>query len=96
MHIHLQIGNMQLMSAYTPAHTIKRTLCYQSHINNDFLIQALSGRPRKAATWDMAIPTDDENFCLNLQRQVEEGLKIELIGRPFKKDGKFFYPARAH
>lgn len=94
MHIHLQLGNMQIMSALTPAHTLKKTLSYKSTFTDEQILQALSGKTRKAAHWGTLIPADDENFLNTTQKQIEDGHDFHLVGRPVKKDGKVFYPAK--
>jgi hypothetical protein len=93
MHIHLQIGNMNLLSAYTPAHTIKRSLSYKTPIQDDLLLKALQGIPRKAIQWDQLIPSDDEQSFIKIQQALEEGRQMQLVGRPLKKEGKTFFPA---
>jgi hypothetical protein len=94
LHIHLQLGDMQVISGYTPAHSLKKTLSYKSEVDDQRLIQALSGRPRKAAQYEFLIPSDDENYFVTLQNQIEEGTEVHMIGRGIKKEGKIFYPAR--
>jgi hypothetical protein len=101
MNIHLQISSLELLSAYTPAHTIKKTLTYKTKINDEILKQALSGIPRKATDSNFSIlsQNDKENaensdqYYIEIQKRIEAGEIINITGRSFKKDSKTFFPA---
>ncbi|MBF0366740.1 MAG: hypothetical protein HQK50_14295, partial [Oligoflexia bacterium] len=46
LNIHLQISDMEMMSAYTPAHSFNKTITYKSIYNDKILIDSLSGKTK--------------------------------------------------
>ncbi|MCP4272685.1 MAG: hypothetical protein GY781_12085 [Gammaproteobacteria bacterium] len=94
LNIHLQLADMDMESAYTPAHSIKNTMAYASCYTDEGVINALSGETRVANSWDFVYPSDDVEFSKKMQEKIEGGARFRLNGRPFKKDEKVVYPVK--
>lgn len=92
MNIHLQIADLQLESAYTPAHTFKNSLTYRTTLTDDILRRSLSGVRRKADQWDFLLPADDERFSISLQRKIEKGERFRIVGRAIQEKDQTFFP----
>jgi len=92
LNIHLQIADMEIESAYTPAHTFKNSMTYKSVYNDDNLITSLSGKTRNANSYDFLYPADDENYSKEIQDRIENGERFQIVGRPIVENNKTFYP----
>ncbi|MBT3234318.1 MAG: hypothetical protein HN353_00030 [Bdellovibrionales bacterium] len=95
LHIHLQLADMEIASAYTPAHTFANSMTYLSNYSSAGLLTALSGVSREAKEWDFLYPADDENFSIKIQQRIEQQERMALVGRPQQVDGKTVYPVRS-
>lgn len=92
LNIHLQLADMELWSAYTPAHSFAQTMTYLSHYNDEVLQRALNGTPRIASHHDFLIESEDEAKMIGLQAAIEKGERYKINGRPIKKEGKSYLP----
>jgi hypothetical protein len=95
LHIHLQLDDVHLESAYTPAHTFKNTMTYRSEYSDEKILRALSGVPREAVEWDFLHPSDNDQASMKLQERItENGEKFSIVGRPVIRDGKVWLPMK--
>lgn len=86
---HAAIGEMLLLSAYTPAHTYPETLCYSIDIHNDTLFNCLKAGAEKAEKqYNRKIDPNDENAIQQLQIEIENGARIYLTGAERSEDGE--------
>lgn len=92
LNIHLQLSDMELWSAYTPAHSYVKTMTYLSHYNDQILMRALDGTPRLASHYDFLIESEDEKKMISLQNEIEKGAKYKINGRPIQNEGKSYLP----
>ena len=92
IHIHSQLADMEIHSAYTPAHSFEKTMTYKSTYLEEDLISALSGKDRIASNPHSLIDVTDNYFYKDIQKKIEAGLKYKIIGRPISQDGKSFLP----
>jgi hypothetical protein len=92
LHIHLQLADMEIKSAYTPAHTFANSMTYLSNYDSNSLLDSLSGTRREAKRWDFHFPPDDEKFSVDIQKRIEQGEQMLIAGRPQELNGKPVYP----
>lgn len=94
LEIHTQLGDMRLKAAWLPAHTHENSLCYLSDYKKENLLRALSEEKRTSDQYDLLVEASDSETQQKLQRDIERGLQISIVGRPIKKDKETFYPIR--
>lgn len=72
--LHLKLGEMHLLSAYTPAHTHPETLAYRVDVDHAATLARLSegARPRPR-TGERIVAADDRAELERLQRELERG-----------------------
>ncbi|MBF0207192.1 MAG: hypothetical protein HQK53_09925 [Oligoflexia bacterium] len=94
LNIHLQISDMEMMSAYTPAHSFCNTITYKSFYDDEILLSALSGEKRESKNYDQLVDVMDESAISTLQIRIASGDKFIINGRPVYRDGKTFLPIK--
>lgn len=96
LNIHLQLSDMELKSAYTPAHSFEYTITYQADYHDDVLLNALAGNTRDAikGTYDKLVDPTDFEYIKDLQKRIQNGERFKLVGRPQNVDGKGFLPIK--
>ena len=82
LHIHLQLSNLKIKSAYTPIHTKKETLCYESSLLSE---EKVFSSDRSS---HLNLVEINQEYITELQKKVENGVAFEIQGRPLIKDGK--------
>lgn len=93
LNIHLQLSDMEILSAYTPAHTFPKTMTYRSRYTKKTQTRALSGVPREAASYDFLLVEDDEEKMKEIQREIEDaGGHFIIHGRPIRQGEKSAIP----
>lgn len=79
--IHARIGDMLLLSAWTPAHTYPASLCYCIHIQPERLADCLrEGAGAAPVQFNRKIDPNDEHAIQSLHAEIEAGAKIYLTG----------------
>jgi hypothetical protein len=84
LHIHTRFGPLDVMTAWTPAHSEPWTLTYRFDITDDKLRYAL-GDPSAEMSYpepDFEILRSDEEAQRALHMRIEAGEKFVLAGRP--------------
>jgi hypothetical protein len=94
LNIHLQLSDMELRSAFTPAHSFDETITYYSLYTPKKIIAALSGQKRAAAGSDFMVDGHDRQRMIELQKLIEQGESFTICGRPCKQDGNTLLPIR--
>ena len=92
LNIHLQMADMDIKSAYTPAHSFEKTITYKSIYTDEKLITALSGVKRQATSWDTMIDVKGKSFFKEMQEEIEHGSYYKIVGRPVYEDNKMHLP----
>ncbi len=78
--IHLSLGAMTLMCAYTPAHTHDETFAYRIDVDDDRLTAPLRpGFARPASGGDRHIDAGDTEAIRGLHTDIESGARYELF-----------------
>ncbi|MBM4375624.1 MAG: hypothetical protein FJ095_11110 [Deltaproteobacteria bacterium] len=78
--LHLRLGDMQLLSAYTPAHTHPETLSYRMNVDEAVLTRSLlDGYRPSRAEGDRRLAADDRDTLLALQSELEAGDAWTLV-----------------
>ncbi|MBL6990942.1 MAG: hypothetical protein ISR65_14245 [Bacteriovoracaceae bacterium] len=94
LNIHLQMTDMDIISAFTPAHSFNETITYRSFYDDKALIKSLSGVKRIVFDWDRLIVANDREAIRELQREIELGAKFTIIGRPLNINDEICLPLR--
>lgn len=94
--IHTRFGVLDLHTAWTPAHSIPETLTYAFEVTEDSL-RAAAGDP------SVVLPRPDPNVLLDaedtegmrrIQGEIESGVRYQLTGPPFAREGRTVHPVR--
>ena len=84
MAVYTDLGPIELVTAYTPAHSLPRTLSFRIDIDEQHLTSLLAS-PRVhplAPPPNMVLDLDDVDSLLALQRDIEEGCSVRVVGHP--------------
>ncbi len=84
--LHIQIADMEIKSAYTPAHTFDKTMTYKSIYNQEKLINALLPKKRMADNYDRLVNVLDNKFYFEMQSEIENGMQFSIVGRPISEN----------
>ena len=84
--LHARFGPLDLLTAYTPAHTFPETLTYRFPVD-DGCLRAAMGDPRAEAAIvrpapDLHLGVEDSEGMLRLQREIEAGARFQITGPP--------------
>ena len=81
---YIELGPLELVTAYTPAHTIPSTLSFRVAREDMNLAALLSrpGRPPGAPAPNAWVNPDDVDALRQLQRDIEGGERVLLVGQP--------------
>jgi hypothetical protein len=91
--LHLRLGPMELLSAYTPAHTHEETFAYLIHTDDARLTSSLrEGWTAPESEGARTLDADDHDGIRALHDEIEAGARWRLI-RAERRDGN---PQRMH
>ena len=88
VHIHSQIADLELISAYTPNHSYPYTLTYKCRAKK----WEQGETKRISSEYDRLIKVSDKEAINKIQIEIEKGLKVKINGRPELRDGEWCYP----
>jgi len=78
------LGPLELLTALTPAHSLPRTLTFRLAVRDVHLASVLSS-PRvhpDAPPPNALLDVDDEASLVELQREIEDGHRVVVVGHP--------------
>ena len=96
LYIHTKFGPLDLLTAYTPAHSMPETLTYAFDVTEASL-RAAAGDPDVVLTFPeptMELDAADEEGMKALQREIEEGARFLLCGPPAVREGHVLHRLR--
>ena len=80
LNIHLNLGPLKLLSAWTPAHTHPETFSYRVEVSEERLLAALAeGFARPEPEGDHLLAATDSAGILDLHHELEAGASVELV-----------------
>ncbi|MCG8418122.1 MAG: hypothetical protein MJE77_09300 [Proteobacteria bacterium] len=84
LHIHTRFGPLQLVTAWTPAHSEAATLTYRLDVTDDKLRHAYGDMdaPIHYPDADFEIAADDWEAMRDLQARIEAGEQFAVVGSP--------------
>ncbi len=87
--IHTRFGPLELITAWTPAHSEAATLTYRFDITEQRLRHALGDPSAKLAYPEPELEVDqaDEELMQRLQAEIEQGARYVVAGRPRRVSG---------
>lgn len=94
LNIHTKFGPLDLITAYTPAHSEPMTLTYRVRLTDQALRAACGDagakmeRP-KVGFW---LEAKDVDHACRLQDEIEAGAQYQIVDRPVREDGKILIP----
>ena len=94
LYIHTKFGALDLLTTYTPAHSIHETLTYAFDVSDDAL-RAAFGDPAVTLTRpdaDMFLASDDVATMKTMQASLEDGERFVLCGAATESHGVFRHP----
>ena len=94
LYVHTRFGSLDLVTAYTPAHSVAETLTYAFDVNDEVLRLA-AGDPSIQGGFPeptMHLDGNDVGAMKALQAQIEGGKRYRLVGPPERRDGSVFHP----
>lgn len=77
-------GPLQLVTAYTPAHSVRRTMTWRLKLRR-FLVEAAVIKPGTSPAAPPAthmLDVDDTDALIALQRDIEAGTQCSIVGPP--------------
>lgn len=78
--LHLRLGDLQLLSAYTPAHTHPNTFAYRIHVSDENLLRSLLPGYQEAPAGDAQIVhSNDHALIRSLHDEIEAGTVLHLV-----------------
>jgi hypothetical protein len=78
--LHLRLGEMELLSAYTPAHTHPETFAYRIDVSDHDLVKSmLESWTEPSSPGERIIAADDHDGIVALHRQIEAGARYRLV-----------------
>lgn len=93
LYIHTKFGPLDLVTAYTPAHSIPLTLTYAFDVCDDRL-RAVLGDPEHTIAFPeptMTLDGGDEDAIRAIQAEIESGIRYQLVGPPSIQDGRLIH-----
>lgn len=81
---YVDLGPFELLTAYTPAHSLPRTLSFQIDVEDTHLMTLLAGpRAHPSASAPNAYVDPDDALALKaLQGEIEQGCVVHVVGHP--------------
>ena len=94
LHIHTKFGPLDLVTAYTPAHSEPMTLTYRVEITVDGLLNACGDPSAQISRPEPTLWMDatDEDRANKLQDEIEAGERYQITGRPEEQGDKLLIP----
>jgi hypothetical protein len=82
--IHTRFGALELLTAYTPAHSLPATLTFRFDVTDERLEYALSDETLEPerALW---VDADDIATLRRIQTELEAGAQYRIIGNPIQR-----------
>lgn len=81
---YVDLGPIELLTAWTPAHSLPRTLTFRlqpEELSLETLLAAPSAHPLAPAPNELIDP-DDPHALRALQQRIEDGWSVRVVGRP--------------
>jgi hypothetical protein len=97
--IHARFAPLDLLTAYTPAHTLPATLTFRFEASDDRIAAALAGgesrTPAEAAAGapgPRLLDADDEEEMREIQAEIEAGARWSVVGPPVREGAATLVP----
>jgi hypothetical protein len=84
--VHARFGPLDLLTAYTPAHSLPSTVTFRFPVSEGRLRRAL-GDAEPRARRPRFIDADDQEGLRRLQAEIEAGARYRIVGAPVRRGG---------
>lgn len=91
LHMHGRFGPLELLTAFTPAHSYSKTLTYRHDASVETLSRVISGAASPSVTPTHHVRVDDAGL-MGLQRRIEKGTQCTLAGPLVERPKGLFAP----
>lgn len=94
---YVSFGPLEVVTAYTPAHSVRRTLTWRLHLQQFGVESALmkpGGVSPSAPPATHMLDVDDEEALIALQRDIERGVRVAIVGPPSTRGSIVQVPLR--
>ncbi|MEY3013454.1 MAG: hypothetical protein RIT45_2189 [Pseudomonadota bacterium] len=91
---YVDLGPIELVTAWTPAHSLPRTLTFRlerDEIRTDVLLAGAGTHPL-APPPDTLLDPDDPAALRDLQARIEAGARVRVVGRPWQTGSQIRVP----
>lgn len=82
LHVHVRLGMLELITAWTPANTEPSTLTYRVRVDDEALRRLASGTAPETCDPERWMRRDDHGAMRELQARLEAGERWAIVGRP--------------
>lgn len=86
LHIHVRFGPLDLVTAWTPAHSAPCTLTYRIEISDACLLAAAAGSPIARPAPTRFVDPEDHASLVQLHAEVRAGTRLRIVAAP-RRDG---------
>jgi hypothetical protein len=90
---HARFAPLDVLSAWTPAHTLAATLVFKVDLDDERIESALLSEPPPPAAG--GVDPDEKDALITLQRQVEAGHRMQVVGPAVVHPGRTLVPVEA-
>lgn len=85
--LHLRLGDMELLSAYTPAHTHPETFAYRIEVSEERLVSSLRpGWSPPSSAGERQLDADDSTAIRQLHDEIEAGERWQMVRAERRKE----------
>ena len=94
LYIHVKFGPLDLLTAWTPAHSEPRTLTYAFTVSERALLTAAGDptAPFPKVVPEVWVDSEDTATMIALQDRIEAGERFVIAGPPRRQDGRIALP----
>ncbi len=93
LHMHRRFGPLELLTAFTPAHSYPRTMTYRHGTDAALLARVLADAPPPAVESSQHVRVDERGLTA-LQRRIERGDRCVLAGPLVERPKGLYAPVR--
>jgi hypothetical protein len=84
--VHSRFGPLEVLTAYTPAHSLPATVTFRLPVSEGRLRRAL-GHCELQLRRPRLVDADDEMGLRRLQEEIEAGARYRIVGAPLRRGG---------
>ena len=93
---YVSLGPLEVITAYTPNHSVPKTLTWRLELQRPLIEAALinNGTSVAAPPATHMLDVDDEEALKEMQSEIEEGVRYDIVGQPTTRGSIVQVPVR--